>query len=277
MRIIVALFLSLSAWSNLYAQDTTFTDTSGVFEIIARDFSYTGHDLQEVFKSATTPTWEKAAILSGLTAGTIGFIQWDDDFRLSARKGVSSDLNTASRIVKFYGEKYVVVGIGGGLYVTGLAFKNDDIRTAGRLTFEALLVSGITTGSLKLIIGRSRPRLNEGPRKFNFWEWDNALQSLPSGHTTNAFTVSTVLAESIDTWWARVGLYSLAAATSYSRVYDDEHWVSDIALGAAIGYLSGKVIVEINSARETQEIINSLKNRVSLYPTTGGIGMAVHF
>ncbi|MES2764391.1 MAG: phosphatase PAP2 family protein [Bacteroidota bacterium] len=277
MKIITTLLLTFCIWTNTHAQEIQYADTARISDILSKDFSCAGQDLTEVFKSAITPTWEKAAVISGLTVGTIALIQWDDDFRLSAQKGVSSDLNTASRAVKFYGEKYVVVGISGGLYLSGLAFKNDDVRTAGRLTLEALVVSGVIGGSLKVIIGRSRPRIHEGPRKFNFWEWDNARQSLPSGHTTNAFTVSAVLAEQIDTWWARVGLYSLAAATSYSRVYDDEHWTSDIFLGAAIGYLSGKTIVEINRDHKSQEIINSLKDRVLLYPVSDGIGVTVKF
>jgi hypothetical protein len=275
MKLRTAIFLLFSLCSNLSAQEVEYADTAAISDVFFKDISATGHDFEEVLKGVITPTWGKVAVVSGLTAGTVALIQWDEDFRLSAQKGVSSDLNSVSHAVKFYGEKYIVAGIGGGLYLGGLAFKSDDVRTAGRLTLEALVVSGAIGGGLKVILGRSRPKLDEGPRKFNIWEWENARQSLPSGHTTNAFTVSAVLAEQIDTWWARVGFYSLAAATSYSRVYDDEHWASDIMLGAAIGYLSGKAIVEINRDREAQEIINSLKERVMLYPVSGGIGFLV--
>jgi membrane-associated phospholipid phosphatase len=260
---------------NISAQETS--DTSSYFDIIARDFSYAAHDGKAVFKKAITPTWEKAITLSGLMAGTILLIQWDEDFRLSAQKGVTETGADISKAVKFYGERNLMVGLSGGVYLTGLFFKNEDIRTTGRLTLEALALAGITGGGLKVALGRSRPKNGDGPRKFTFWETDNAYQSMPSGHTTVAFTVSTVLAEQIDTWWARAIFYPLAAATSYSRVYDDEHWTSDIFLGAAIGYLSGKTIVEINRERETAAIINSLIDRTTLYPVPGGVGILVKF
>lgn len=275
MNFILILFFCILSQSALFAQGSV--DSSSYFDVIARDFSYAAHDGGEVFKRAITPTWQKAATLTGITAGTLLLMQWDEDFRLSAQKGISERGTDISRAVKLYGERDLMIGLGGGIYLTGLFFKNDDIRTTGRLTLEALALAGITGGGLKVLLGRSRPKNGEGAHQFNFWEWDNSYQSMPSGHTTIAFTFSTVLAEQIDTWWARTGLYSLAAATSYSRVYDDEHWTSDIFLGAAVGFLSGKTIVEINKDRETGEIINSLKDRVQVYPTPGGLGMIVHF
>ena len=41
--------------------------------------------------------------------------------------------------------------------------------------------------------------------------------------------------------WATVGLYTLATATGLSRVYDNQHWVSDVFLGAAVGIASAKL------------------------------------
>jgi hypothetical protein len=47
--------------------------------------------------------------------------------------------------------------------------------------------------------------------------------------------------------------YSFAAITSWSRVYDEKHWTSDVVLGALIGYVTGKLFT--NSLFEEKGIL----------------------
>ncbi len=63
--------------------------------------------------------------------------------------------------------------------------------------------------------------------------------SFPSGHTSNAFVMATVLHhEFIDTspWLAYSG-YAFATTTGVLRVLNNKHWVSDVLVGAGIGIL----------------------------------------
>jgi hypothetical protein len=68
--------------------------------------------------------------------------------------------------------------------------------------------------------------------------------SFPSGHTTVAFAAATVFAlEYKDHFWIKFLSYGAASLIGASRVTENKHWASDVLVGAAIGYLTGKQIV----------------------------------
>ncbi|MCB0732353.1 MAG: phosphatase PAP2 family protein, partial [Ignavibacteriae bacterium] len=181
-----------------------------------------------------------------------------------------------TKIGKYYGEGYAMAGIPLIVYGSGLIFNSKSFRTTGRLLIESLAAAGLTTSLLKILIGRSRPYANDGEYKFNFFETKNIKNSLPSGHSTVAFTISTVLSERIDNIYASIGLYSLATLTAYQRVYSNNHWLSDTFLGAAIGITAGKFFSDLEEERNS-------RNRISfqIMPTlnSGNIGfnLVLHF
>jgi hypothetical protein len=43
--------------------------------------------------------------------------------------------------------------------------------------------------------------------------------------------------------WIRILSYSTASLIGLSRITENKHWASDVLVGAAIGYLTGKQIV----------------------------------
>ena len=110
------------------------------------------------------------------------------------------------------------------------------------MVLESVVYAGMITTILKSLIGRSRPYTNEGANFYQPIQFNTAHTSLPSGHSTVAFAISSVLSNRIHNTYASIGLYSLAALTSVSRVYHDDHWASDVILGSAIGYFVGTFI-----------------------------------
>jgi membrane-associated phospholipid phosphatase len=137
-----------------------------------------------------------------------------------------------------------------GVYFGGLLAGRDDLRITGRLMGEALLLAGAPAIALQYGLGRSRPYDGVGAFRYNFFEWGNEHQSLPSGHATVAFAMSTVLAKKIDRVWAAVPLYAFAGLTALSMAWGNEHWPSDVLLGSALGYLAGSYVVSREEERE---------------------------
>lgn len=73
--------------------------------------------------------------------------------------------------------------------------------------------------------------------------WRAAGSSFPSLHTTAAFAIGTVFAESgsDDYRWLRWVLgYGMASGTAYLRLHDNQHWLSDTVAGAALGIATGR-------------------------------------
>lgn len=70
----------------------------------------------------------------------------------------------------------------------------------------------------------------------------SANNSFPSGHTATAFVGAEFLWQEykdVNVWYGISG-YAVATATGLFRIYNERHWLSDVAMGAGIGILSTK-------------------------------------
>lgn len=185
-------------------------------------------------------------VTGGVTATTIALFSVDGDVRNFAARNHSKLGDDLASVGHDYGNALYAGAFAGGLYCGGLVFRDRSVRETGLMLVEALGFAGITTTVLKSVIGRSRPYTGDGPHSFHGFQFKTETTSLPSGHSTVAFAISSTLAARIDNPYASVGLYSLAFLTAASRVYDDEHWFSDTFLGAAIGTACGIATVRLH-------------------------------
>jgi membrane-associated phospholipid phosphatase len=98
---------------------------------------------------------------------------------------------------------------------------------------------------LKWAFGRERPS-EPGSEPLNFepfsGEFSTSDASFPSGHTSSAFGFAASLADDVDPLWAKIGLFTLATGTAWSRVYNNKHWASDVIAGAVVGITSAKLV-----------------------------------
>ena len=180
-------------------------------------------------------------------------------------------MNDITKIGEYYGTAQYMIILSGATYLTGKLFKNKDISETGRMLLETLAYAGIITTLLKVGFGRARPYLDKGPYDFfNFSLKDDYL-SLPSGHTTVSFAISSVLAAKIKNTYASIALYGLAGLTLYQRIYSDRHWFSDTFLGAAISTVIGNAIVKFNECHE-----NSGENSLMILPSIQANSMVLN-
>jgi membrane-associated phospholipid phosphatase len=131
----------------------------------------------------------------------------------------------------------------------GLAQLTDDSdgrREAGAM-LEASVLSTGTSYVLNYASGRRGPNETSDPNR-----WWSGGTSFPSQHTTAAFAIGTVLAESGNSryrWVRRVLGYGVAGFTAYERLKHNAHWLSDTAAGAALGAASARFAMERESGR----------------------------
>ncbi len=131
----------------------------------------------------------------------------------------------------------------GGLYVGGMLAKDKRLAGTSLTAAKAFIVSTVCAQVVKQLTHRHRPYQDEIPDHTQ-WEGpfaDIHYNSFPSGHSTAAFSLATVFAlEYGKTVWVPVLAYSLAAGTAVSRLYDNEHWASDVVVGSALGFVTGR-------------------------------------
>lgn len=262
----------------LYSANAEEADSSHrtVFGTIENNINAAGDNAGYIIGEIGNCSLTSVEIIAGVGVGTLLISTYDEYFRNKALSGHTKISDNFNNTVKEYGGTYSILGVAGTLYIGGLIFESDEVSTTGLLVAEGLIISGVTNGLLKFAFGRARPYQNTGSSNFQWFEVGNDFASLPSGHTTVAFTISTVLSERINRWWATIPLYGLATATGYSRMYHDKHWASDVFLGAAIGYFSGKAIVAAEKHRQKLTGKSDV-GELRLYPTVGGIGLVYKF
>lgn len=246
---------------NIGSDAVSFYNTS--IDFIQSPFHFDSHDFM------------MTGIITGVTALSFAL---DNSIRNDVKTMHSSSMDNITNVGEKFGSGVYGLALSGALYLGGQVVKDNELRKTGVMLAEAIFLNGITTEILKIVIGRSRPYTNEGfdfdPFKISFKDDDN---SLPSGHTSTAFTIATVLSERIDNTFASIALYSFAGLTALQRIYADRHWFSDLVLGAAIGTVVGLKVVKLNSEYEDQS--SSIK--MNVYPVFShgsfGAGVALNF
>jgi len=245
---------------NISSDATSFYKTSldfvqSPFHFDSRDFLTTG-------------------IITGVTA--LAFTL-DNSIRSGMKKNHSSTMDNLTNAGEKMGAAQYGLALSGVLYLSGQIVQEPELRKTGLMLAEALFLNGLTTGILKVTIGRSRPYGNDGNTDIDFFRINDEDNSLPSGHTSTAFAIATVLSQRIDNTYATIALYSFAGLTAVQRIYADKHWFSDVVLGAALGTVIGLKVVNLNTEYDNQD--SSVK--MNVYPVLGsrgyGAGLSLNF
>lgn len=143
---------------------------------------------------------------------------------------------------------FVPLSLGAALWAGGAMGGNDFVEHVGIESTQAVLLSGALTIGIKGLVGRSRPNASpDDPDEYHPGRgfFDARLASFPSGHTSAAFAVATVLSRELTArypghrWLIRSALYGAAGSVGFARMYQNAHWPSDVVTGAALGTLSG--------------------------------------
>lgn len=166
---------------------------------------------------------------SGLTATLIATDR-DVTRQVSANK---SDVRAAKRIsdVGLAG----MLGVAGGLYLSGVASGNPHARETGWLAGEAIANGLVVNTVLQQATLRNRPLAASHPG-----EWRRSGSAFPSDHSIAAWAAATVIANEYPGWATRFLAFGSAAAVSTTRVLARQHSPSDVFVGSTLGYLIGR-------------------------------------
>ncbi|MEJ2617689.1 MAG: phosphatase PAP2 family protein [Ignavibacteriaceae bacterium] len=238
------IILSLIFNFRVFGQENCLPDTThtSIFEDI-------NHGINDGIKLIKSPShfsskeWLYTGGLVGLTAGSF-FI--DKSIRKVVAKNHNNTMDDITEVGHKYGNAGYMIILSGAAYLTGKIIKNNDISETSRMILETLAYAGIITTVLKVGLGRTRPYTGNDPFDFFNFKLTNDFVSFPSGHSTTAFAVSSVLAAKINNIYASIALYGLAGLTMYQRIYSDNHWFSDTFAGAVISTVIGNAIVKLN-------------------------------
>lgn len=234
-------------------------------------------------------------IYTGAAAGiTTALIYVDEDVDEWARplKQKHQWINKSSPFISEFGSNYGIYSvIASGL--VSAAFKREKGVQTSLLATQAMITSGIWAQIIKQLTGRERPKASYIFSHIQGGRWHGifskyfdvspddrsrfSYDAFPSGHTATAFSIATVYATQYkDIKIVPVLFYSAATLVGVSRLTEHEHWSSDVFVGALLGYLSGKQVV--NNYNRTHGLVPAKKknNRQVTFTQNGSlVGLSV--
>lgn len=245
-------------------------------------FSQNSRDVgtQDDNSTESSPYLKPALFVAGALATTAILIRTDQTtYNVLHRWRMTTEpIGDVSPAITNLGDGRASMVIFGGLLAYSFIDKDNRAFQAGKIGLESFLVSGIATQILKHTFGRERPStatrsggrwngsfliLNQGSGKRGGYAQYDAF---PSGHTSTAFAAATTLAEVYhDSPWVSYASYSIASGVAISRVMERAHWLSDVFVGALIGYFGTKVVLHYNHT----------DNPIIILPTYDGTQMGL--
>jgi hypothetical protein len=188
-------------------------------------FLYLFHNI--VLDAKRLPSVETAVTLGAGGALALAVHPADDTVTERATAGGPRDFYQVGSTI---GDGWAQIGFAVGTYTTGLLAHKPSVTHFGADLVRAQTINAVVTQGLKFAIRRERPG-NPGGKSY----------SMPSGHTSSAFTTSAIVWRHFG-WKAGLPASAVSAWVGAGRVQLGKHFVSDVVFGAAVGTMAGRTV-----------------------------------
>lgn len=228
----------------------------------------------KAFKKENVPAW-------GIAAGSVVLVYAFDD---NLDRYFKRDERLPD-ITRFFDKTGHLLnqGLWAGFYLTGLLARDEKLVSAGQAMIIAELGANLVGGALWLGLGRERPDTAPNHHTFHPFDFGNldlafppfkVLPSFPSSHVSGNFSIATVLTRYYG-FKAGLPMYLFGAATGFSRMARQGHYLSDVVGGAFLGTLFGIAATEVLSAE--QNVFGRLSVRPYMARRFGGATLELSF
>ena len=235
-------------------------------------------------------TWLDAATLGAGIGGSIALMGVDSRIARRLQEPRYQDNSTYSGIADvaaLVNEKSLFAA---GLLTYGVAKLAHAPRTTTDIawhTTESIFVASATATVVRGLLGRSRPFVTHDSDAYDYKPGKGFTQlsyrAYPSIHAASAFaTAATLTAETARhsrraAWFVGPISYSLASLPGLARMHKDKHWASDVAMGAALGAVSGWATVRYHHHRPGNRLDKAFLGATPSASAGGGLGLAGGF
>ncbi len=170
-----------------------------------------------------------------------------------------------------YGEPLTVAVLTGGVYAVGLFARSQKLRDTAVILTGSLLPTGLLQTVTKRAVGRARPHLGLGHDVFDPFRKEEGYYSFFSGHTMVAMATSHTFARQFPHPVTKIVFYSLGVAGGFARLYEEDHWLSDVVLGGALAIVSVNSTAKWLAQRENGQALGHVQWRV--FAQRNGLGV----
>lgn len=208
-------------------------------------------------------TRNDAVAAGAVTAATLLLSLYDDDIAMRIGEDDIAD-NELLRTSRGWANRLNESTLGVGSFALWGVARLTNQRTLADVSIhvaEAVVTASVAAQLIRGPLGRARPSVADSidPDDYDqymfepfkgFREFD--FRAFPSIHTSSAFAAAAVLSgEAAHRWprqkkWITPLAYAIAATPGLARMHLNQHWASDVLMGAFFGTMAGRKIVRYN-------------------------------
>ncbi len=193
-----------------------------------------------------------APIMAGTAGLTAVLVATDNATWIQSHKWYTQShaVKVLSDDVEWVGDGRPQFGLAAAFVLYGFAEQDSRALRTGSQIVETILASGTVVQVLKHITGRESPfvssvaggRWDLFPNQIEYSKHVPHYDAFPSGHVTTALATVTVVIENYpEWWWARPVSYTAVSLLAVSMGNTGIHWYSDYPLAVALGYSFGMI------------------------------------
>jgi membrane-associated phospholipid phosphatase len=187
--------------------------------------------------------WIPVAAFLGATRALIAVDQFQSPY--SRRTATFHGFNTG---LSGTNSSLIIAAVPAATLLTGFVRSDSYAKRTALLMAEAIADAEIATVVLKLATRRARPEsIPPGGNFADTWLDSRTVTDggFPFGHAIAAFSVATIASRRYGAKhrWVPYVAYGTAGAIGFSRVTLSAHNLSDVAAGAALGYIISRFVV----------------------------------
>lgn len=217
--------------------------------------------------------WKDWSAVAGLAAVTTLTFVYDEEIYLNMSSFADNyNLSEFSDYVGIMGDELFILPSIAVMYAVSALNKDCHLRNLSLAALQSFVFAEVASAGIKIMTCRERPQTAE-TLEIDSNKWGGPFSnfessSFVSGHSMRAFALATTISGFYSEQpWVGILSYSLATITSFSRLVAEEHWASDVVVGAALGYFIGRGVTAFN-----KDIGN-----IQMTATDYGIGLSIKF
>jgi membrane-associated phospholipid phosphatase len=165
----------------------------------------------------------------------ISFVAFSQNFDIDMLRPINHHESAfKNSLFKFTSNSVTVVNLAApaSIFAAGLIKHDTQLKRDAAYMFGGFIASSAFTQMMKRITKRDRPFITY-PEIIK--KSAGGGYSFPSGHTTAAFSTATSLSLIFPKWYVIAPSYLYASAVGYGRMYQGDHYPTDVFAGAIVG------------------------------------------
>lgn len=156
-------------------------------------------------------------------------VAFDQEAREGALHSHTRALDNLSKSVNPLGTAHVLVPAMAITYVGALIARDESFTEGTVRTAAGYAAADLVESALKPLVGRERPHAGGNSRRFHPFTTDGDWHSFPSAHVAHIASIVEAVSQQMESTPVSAVGDLLVSLVGWDRVYEDQHWTSDVA------------------------------------------------